>query len=415
MKRRVVITGLGAVTPIGNTVSDSWAALLAGKCGIAAIRGFEGDELPIHVAAQVKDFDPVAAGLSPADVRHYDIYCQYAVAAAVEAMSASGLVSGENIAADRLGVYIGSGIGGLQTFVNQTRVYLEGGAKRVSPLFIPMMIGNMASGNTAIRFDARGVNLTTVAACASSTNSVGEAYIAVRDGRADAIIAGGAEAAIHPLSIGGFANSRALSTAEDPGLACLPFDARRKGFVMADGAGVLVLEEYEHAKARGASIIAEVCGYGNSCDAYHYTAPRPDGTTTAAAIRDALEQGGYKAGENLYVNAHGTGTPLNDKAETKAIILALGEQEAARASISSTKSMTGHMLGAAGAVELIFTALALRDSVVPPTIGLREPDPECSLDYTPLVAKKRELDIAVSNSLGFGGHNASVCLRKFKE
>ena len=330
-------------------------------------------------------------------------------------MAGSGLVSGENIAADRLGVYIGSGIGGLQTFVNQTKVYMEGGARRVSPLFIPMMIGNMASGNCAIRFDARGVNLSTVAACASSTNSVGEAYIAVRDGRADAIISGGAEAAIHPLSIGGFANSRALSTAEDPLMACLPFDARRKGFVMAEGAGVLVLEEYEHAKARGARIIAEVCGYGNSCDAYHYTAPRPDGSTTAAAIREALEEGGFRPGENLYVNAHGTGTPLNDKAETKAIILALGEEEAARASISSTKSMTGHMLGAAGAVELIFSALALRDGIVPPTIGLREADPECCLDYTPLEAKRREFDIAVSNSLGFGGHNASVCLRKFKE
>ena len=415
MKRRVVITGIGAVTPLGNDIGSNWSAAIAGKCGIAAIRGFEGEDLPISVAGQVKGFDPLAAGLSAADVRHYDIYCQYAVAAALEAMAGSGLVSGENIAADRLGVYIGSGIGGLQTFVNQTNVYMEGGARRVSPLFIPMMIGNMASGNCAIRFDARGVNLSTVAACASSTNSVGEAYIAVRDGRADAIISGGAEAAIHPLSIGGFANSRALSTAEDPLMACLPFDARRKGFVMAEGAGVLVLEEYEHARARGARIIAEVCGYGNSCDAYHYTAPRPDGSTTAAAIREALEEGGYRPGENLYINAHGTGTPLNDKAETKAIILALGEEEAARASISSTKSMTGHMLGAAGAVELIFSALALRDGIVPPTIGLREADPECCLDYTPLKAKKRELDIAVSNSLGFGGHNASVCLRKFKE
>ena len=257
MKRRVVITGLGAVTPLGNDIGSNWSAAIAGKCGIAAIRGFEGEDLPISVAGQVKGFDPLAAGLSAADVRHYDIYCQYAVAAALEAMADSGLVSGENIAADRLGVYIGSGIGGLQTFVNQTKVYMEGGARRVSPLFIPMMIGNMASGNCAIRFDARGVNLSTVAACASSTNSVGEAYIAVRDGRADAIISGGAEAAIHPLSIGGFANSRALSTAEDPLMACLPFDARRKGFVMAEGAGVLVLEEYEHARARGARIIAE--------------------------------------------------------------------------------------------------------------------------------------------------------------
>ena len=411
MKRRVVITGLGAVTPLGNDIGSNWSAAIAGKCGIAAIRGFEGEDLPILVARQVKGFDPIAAGLSAADVRHYDIYCQYAVAAALEAMADSGLVSGENIAADRLGVYIGSGIGGLQTFVNQTKVYMEGGARRVSPLFIPMMIGNMASGNCAIRFDARGVNLSTVAACASSTNSVGEAYIAVRDGRADAIISGGAEAASQPLSVGGCANSRDVSTAEDPLMACLPFDARRKGFVMAEGAGVLVLEEYEHAKARGAHILAEICGYGNSCDAYNATAPRPDGSTQAAAIRMALDQAGYTSDDCLYINAHGTSTPLNDVAETKAFKLALGD-DAYRAHISSTKSMTGHALGAAGAIEAVASVMALMEGIVPPTINLDSPDPECDLDYTPCKAVRADLSIAISDSLGFGGHNACIAFRK---
>lgn len=412
--KRVVITGLGAITALGNTVAENWEAALAGKCGIDLIKGFEDEELPISVAGQVKNFDPIAMGLTKSEVRHFDIYCQYALAAAIEAMTESGLESGVNIDPARLGVYIGSGIGGLLTFVNQTKEWINGGARRVSPLFIPMMIGNMGSGNTAIRFNAQGVNITNVAACATSTNSVGEAYLAIRNGMADAIIAGGAEAAIHPVSIGGFANSRALSTETDPTAACVPFDARRKGFVMGEGAGILILEEYEHAKARGANIIAEVCGYGNTCDAHHYTAPRPDGTTTARAISQALTQAGYQAGENLYINAHGTGTPLNDKAETKAIAIALGEEEAKRANISSTKSMTGHMLGAAGAVELVFSALALRDGIIPPTIGYKEADPECYLNYTPNEAVKRDLDIAISNSLGFGGHNASVALRKFR-
>lgn len=413
--KRVVITGLGAITPLGKNVTENWEGAIAGKCGIDTLKGFEEEEMSVSVAGQVKDFDPIAAGLDRKDVRHYDLYCQYALVAAIEAMSQSGLESGVNVDPDRLGVYIGSGIGGLLTLINQTKEYFEGGSRRVSPLLIPMMIGNMASGNTAIHFNAQGVNISNVAACATSTNSVGEAFLAIRNGLADAIITGGAEAAIHPLAIGGFANSRALSTESDPSLACVPFDARRKGFVMGEGAGILVLEELEHAKARGAHIIAEVCGYGNTCDAHHYTAPRPDGTTTARAISQALSMAQYKEGENLYINAHGTGTPLNDKAETKAICIALGEKEANRANISSTKSMTGHMLGAAGAVELIFSALAIENGIIPPTIGYKEADPECFLNYTPNEAVKRDLDIAVSNSLGFGGHNASVALRKYKE
>lgn len=414
-KKRVVITGMGAITPVGNNVQEVWQAVSNGVCGIDTLRGFEDEVLPVSVAGQVKDFDPVQAGLSTSEVRHFDRFCQFAVAASLEAMHNSGLVSGENIEPHRLGVYIGSGIGGMATFINQTTNYLERGTKGISPLFIPMLIANMGGGNTAIKVNAQGPNLCSISACATSTNTVGEAFLAIQTGRADAIIAGGAEAAINAVAIGGFANCKALTTETDPKRACLPFDANRHGFVMSEGAGILVLEELEHARQRGAHIIAEVCGYGHTCDAYHYTAPRPDGTTTALCIKDALEQAGYKVGESLYINAHGTGTPLNDAAETKAIKLALGEDDAKRAIISSTKSMTGHMLGAAGAVELLVSALALQHDLVPPTIGLTNPDPACDLYYTPQSAEKRELDIAISNSLGFGGHNATVAIRKYHE
>ena len=413
--RRVVITGVGAVSPLGNTARDLWEGVKDGRCGINRITDFPDEDLPVRIAGQVKGFDPIAAGLNPKEVRHYDYFSQYAVAASLEAMKSAGLVSGENIDPLRLGVYIGSCIGGLKTFVGQTLVWRDEGARRISPLFVPMLISNLGAGNTAIKVGAKGPCLTPVSACATSTNSVGEAYLAVLDGRADAIIAGGSEAAVHPLTLGGFSSCKALTTAEDPLQASLPFDSRRGGFVMAEGAGILVLEELEHAKARGARIIAEVCGYGNTCDAYHYTAPSPDGIVTAKAITDALDQAGFKEGEALYINAHGTGTQLNDKAETKAIKLALGEAEAHKARISSTKSMTGHMLGAAGAVELIVSALALKEGIVPPTIGLTSPDPECDLDYTPLKAVRADIDIAISNSLGFGGHNACVALRKYND
>ena len=412
MERRVVITGMGVISPIGNDVKTFWENLKAGKCGISRLEGFEEYNLPIHVAGRVKDFDPLNYGLSVAEKRRNDLYSQYAMAASTEAMASSGLVSRENIEAERFGVYVGSGIGGINTFVTQTKILIDEGADRISPLFIPMMIPNIAGGNIAIKYKAQGPCLTHVSACATGTNSIGEAYLAIKYGRVDAILTGGSEAAVTPLAIGGFANSRALTTEEDPSKACLPFDRRRGGFVMAEGAGLMMLEEYEHAKARGAEIIAEVCGYGCTCDAHHYTAPRPDGIPAAKAIREALDEAGYREGENLYVNAHGTGTHLNDAAETNALKLALGEADARRASVSSTKSMTGHMFGATGAVELMASALALKEGIVPPTIGLEEADPECDLDYTPLQARKRDLDVAISNSLGFGGHNVCVALRK---
>lgn len=410
--KRVVITGMGVISPVGNDINTFWDSLKSGKCGISKLEGFEEYNLPIHVAGRVKDFDPLKFGLSAAEKRRNDIYSQFALAAAAQAISDSGLISGQNIDEDRFGIYLGSGIGGIQTLVTQTKVLFDEGADRISPLFIPMMIPNIAGGNIAIKYKAKGPCLTHVSACATGTNSIGEAYLAIKCGRADAILAGGSEAAVTPLAIGGFANAKALTTEEDPAKACLPFDARRGGFVMAEGAGVLMLEEREHALARGANIIAEVCGYGCTCDAHHYTAPRPDGITAGRALREALDEAGYKQGENLYINAHGTGTHLNDSTETNAIKVALGEEEARRASISSTKSMHGHMFGATGAVELIASALALRDGIVPPTIGLEEADPECDLDYTPMVARKRDLDIAISNSLGFGGHNVCVALRR---
>lgn len=410
MNRRVVITGLGVLSPIGNDINTFWNNLINGVCGITKFEGIE--DCPINVAGTIKNFDPIAAGLSVAEKRRNDIYSQYALVSAAQAMEQSGLISGENIDENRFGIYVGSGIGGIDTLIAQTKVLNNEGISRISPLFVPMMIANIAGGNIAIKYKAKGPCLTHVSACATSTNSIGEAFLAIKYGRADAILAGGSEACLNPLAIGGFANAKALTTEEDPLLACLPFDARRKGFVMSEGAGMLVLEEYEHAVNRGANIIAEVSGYGCTCDAHHYTAPRPDGVPSSQAIRLALEEAGYKEGENLYFNAHGTGTMLNDSSETKAIKLALGDKEAYRASVSSTKSMHGHMFGATGAVELIASALALQNAIVPPTIGLNEPDPECDLDYTPLVARSRDLDIALSNSLGFGGHNVCVALRK---
>ena len=412
MERRVVITGLGTISPIGNTVADFWNSLIEGKSGLNFIQGYDDVDLPVRIVAQVKDFDPAANGLERADVRKMDLYCQYAVAAANQAVADSGLVSGENIEPDRFGVYVGSGIGGINTFVRETEKLLNEGPRRISPLFIPTMIANIAAGNIAIRHNAQGPCLPVVTACATGTHSAGEAYRAIKNGQADAIITGGSEAAVHPLAIGGFANSRALTNAETLEDACTPFDARRSGFTMAEGAGILVFEEYEHAVKRGATIYAEVAGYGNSCDAHHYTAPRPDGIPASKAIRMALEEAGYTADDTLYINAHGTSTPLNDKTETNAIKLAIGEDNARKALISSTKSMTGHMLGAAGGVELIATALAVKHGIVPPTINYKEADPECDLNYVPNKAVKADVTIAASNSLGFGGHNACVVLKK---
>lgn len=410
-KRRVVITGMGVVSPVGNDVETFLDSIMTGKCGIGMITKFNTDDLPVKVAAEIKDFDPAKDGLDTPFVRRNDLFAVYAMAAACQAMK--GNENGWD--ADRLGVYIGSGIGGFDTMMREMHKLEAEGPRWVSPLMIPTMIANMAAGNVAIRFNAHGVCLPVVTACATSTHAIGEAYRAIKDGYADGIIAGGTEAPINRLSIAGFANCKALTKSEDPNAASLPFDARRAGFVIAEGAGIVLLEEYEHAKQRGAKIYAEVCGYGNTCDGHHVTAPHPEGTYAAKAIKMALDEAGYQEKKDLlYINAHGTGTALNDSSETMAIKKAMGEDEARRALISSTKSMTGHLLGAAGAIEIIASALALQKGMVPPTINLNEADPVCDLNYTPNKAVKADLTIAVSQSLGFGGHNGAVALRPIK-
>ena len=410
--KRVVITGLGCISPLGNSVDAMWSGLLEGRCAIDTIQSIDTTDLPVHVGAEVKDFRPEEYGLDRAMIRHNDRYALYALAAATQAMRVSGLEVGKDVDASRLGCAIGSGVGGIQTFCKEHSSLLENGARGVSPLFIPEMIANIASGNVAILFHAEGPNLPVVTACATGTHSIGEAYRMIREGRADAMITGGAEAALCPIAIAGFANSKALTTVEDPNAASLPFDSRRKGFVIGEGSGIMILEDYEIARRRGAHIYAEVCGYGNSCDAYHYTAPRADAKSATNCIRWALEEAGYKDGEALYINAHGTGTPLNDKAETLAIKQALGETAARKAVISSTKSMMGHMLGATGAVELVICAKTLQDGKVAPTIHLDSPDPDCDLDYTPHTARDFAAGLTISNSFGFGGQNACVALRK---
>lgn len=410
--KRVVITGIGCITPLGNNIETLWNGLVNGVCAIDFIKNIPTDNLPVKLAAEVKNFDPIAEGIDRATARHNDNYALFALAAARQAMADCGIEVGRDVAPERIGCAIGSGIGGIQTFLHDHCVLLNEGPRRVPPHFIPMMIANIASADVAIMFHAEGPNLPVVTACATGTHSVGESFRMIREGAADVMITGGSEAAITDIAISGFANSKALATSTDPAAASLPFDMRRKGFVMGEGAGVLVLEEYEHAVARGAKIYAEVCGYGNTCDAHHYTAPRPDGKCAANAIALALQGAGYKESERLYVNAHGTGTPLNDKTETMALKIAMGEDLARKAVISSTKSMVGHMLGAAGAVEAIISALTLKYGIVPPTINLNEPDPSCDLEYTPHTAREYSADVAISNSFGFGGQNACIALRK---
>jgi 3-oxoacyl-[acyl-carrier-protein] synthase II len=410
--KRVVITGIGCITPLGNNVDTMWSNLLKGTCAIDKIKNINTDNLTVKVAAEVMGFNPEDFGIEKAMIRHNDRYALYAIAAATQAMQDSGLTVDKDVDPSRFGCAIGSGIGGIQTFCREHASMLENGPRRVSPLFIPEMIANIASGNVATVFHAEGPNLPVVSACATGTHSVGEAYRMIKEGRADAMITGGTEAAICEIAIAGFANSKALSTSEDPMAASLPFDARRKGFVMGEGSGVMILEDYELAKRRGAHIYAEVCGYGNSCDAFHYTAPRADAKCATNAIRWALEEAGFKHGEKVYINAHGTGTPLNDKTETLAIKQAMGEDEARKAVISSTKSMHGHMLGATGAVEMVICAKTLQEGKVAPTIHLDQPDPECDLDYTPHTARDFAADLTISNSFGFGGQNACVALRK---
>lgn len=414
MNKRVVVTGTGVITPVGNDVQTYWKNLLDAVCGIDVITSIPTDDLPVKIAGEVKDFNPADYEIEAPFARKQDKFTVYAVAAAWQAVKESGISSAEggNIDPFLFGVYVGSGIGGFSTQMRETEKILNEGAKWVSPLFIPTMISNIAAGNIAIRNNACGPCLPVVTACATSTHAIGEAFRAIKHGYADAIIAGGTEAAIIPLAIAGFANAKALSKAEDPQYASLPFNKNRGGFVMAEGAAMLVLEEYEHAVARGANIIAEVCGYGNTCDAHHVTAPRPDGVTQSAAIRQALDEAGYTSDDLLYINAHGTGTALNDVCETQAFKLALGE-DAYKAHISSTKGSTGHMLGAAGAVEAVASVLALKNGIVPPTAHLDEIESECDLNYTPNTPVEAPLTIAISDSLGFGGHNGCVAFRRY--
>lgn len=414
MNRRVVVTGTGVITPVGNDVQTYWKNLLDAVCGIEVVTSIPTDDLPVKIAGEVKDFNPADYEIEAPFARKQDKFTVYAVAAAWQAVKESGISSAEggNIDPLRFGVYVGSGIGGFTTQMRETEKILNEGAKWVSPLFIPTMIANIAAGNIAIRNNACGPCLPVVTACATSTHAIGEAFRAIKHGYADAIIAGGSEAAVIPLAIAGFANAKALSRAEDPKHASLPFNKNRGGFVLSEGAAMLVLEEYEHAVARGAEIIAEVCGYGNTCDAHHVTAPRPDGVTQAAAIRQALDEAKYTSDDVLYINAHGTGTALNDVCETQAFKLALGE-DAYKAHISSTKGSTGHMLGAAGAVEAVASVLALKNGIVPPTANLDEIEPECDLNYTPNTPVEAPLTIAVSDSLGFGGHNGCVAFRRY--
>lgn len=408
---RVVITGLGVISPVGNSVEEFWNSLIAGKCGIDFITKFDTADFKVKIAAEVKGFDP-HDWMEKGEIRKTDLFVQYAIAAASQAMADSGIEG--KVAPERLGVYVGSGIGGMNTFVAECNTYFTSGPKKISPFFVPMIISNMAAGNIAIKYHAQGPCLPVVTACATSTHAVGEAFRAIKYGYADAIIAGGSEATVNPIGIAGFTNCMALSTKNLPLESSIPFDKRRDGFVMGEGAGILVLEEYEHAKARGAKIYAEVTGYGNTCDAYHITAPHPEAEGGAKTISLAVEEAGLRPEDSIYINAHGTGTPLNDKCETIAVKKVFG-QKAYELCISSTKSMTGHMLGAAGAVEAIASTLALHEEMIPPTIGYAEKDEECDLDYVPNTARKRKTDLALSISLGFGGHNACIAIRKYNE
>ncbi len=407
--RRVVVTGVGAVTPIGNNVKDTWNNLKSGKNGIAPISLFDTSNLKSKLGAEVKDFDPKEY-LEVNETLRTDRYAQFAVAAAKQAVDESKIEG--TVEPERFAVMFGTGIGGIRTFEIEHTKMLEKGPRRVSPLFVPMMISNMAAGMIAIKHDCRGSAMPAVTACASGSNAIGEALRMIRHGYADAVITGGSEAAICPSAIAGFANMQALSTSEDPDAASLPFDRRRGGFVIGEGSVAFVLEEYERAKARGAKIYGEVCGYGSTCDAYHITAPHPEARGGAQAMKDAMKEAEYSEKDIVYINAHGTGTPMNDAIETVAIKKAMGEDAAKKAYVSSTKSMTGHMLGAAGAIEALACLFALNEGIIPPTINLKEQDEACDLNCVPNTAVKANITLALSNSLGFGGHNACLAFRK---
>ena len=407
--RRVVVTGIGAITPLGNNVADTWNGMKNGRNGIAPITLFDTEKFKAKLGAEVKGFDPKEY-LGVNDMLRTDRYAQFAVVAAQQAVDESGIEG--TVEPERFAVIFGTGIGGISTFETEHTKLMDKGPRRVSPLFVPMMIGNMATGMIAIRHDCRGSAMPMVTACASGSNAIGEAMRLVRHGYADAVITGGAEAAIVPSAVAGFVNMQALSTSENPDEASLPFDRRRGGFVIGEGAVALVLEEYEHANARGAKIYGEVCGYGSTCDAHHITAPHPNARGGAQAMMDAMKEAGYTENDTVYVNAHGTGTPMNDAIETVAIKKALGEENAHKAYISSTKSMTGHMLGAAGAIEALACLFALNEGVIPPTINLNEQDENCDLNCVPNTAVEADITLALSNSLGFGGHNACLAFRK---
>ncbi|SOB91668.1 3-oxoacyl-[acyl-carrier-protein] synthase II [Ureibacillus xyleni] len=409
MKRRVVITGVGAVTPLGNTIEETWENLISGKSGVGPLTRVDAEKFPAKVAAEVKDFD-IEQYIDRKEARKMDRFTHYALASSIMAVKDANLDITEEIA-PKVGVWIGSGIGGMETYEKQMEVFQERGVRRVSPFFVPMMIPNMASGQVSIHLGAKGINSCSVTACASGTNSIGDAFKVIQRGDADVMITGGAEAPIVNMAVAGFCSSTALSLNTDAQTASRPFDKNRDGFVIAEGAGVIVLEEYEFAKARGAKIYAEIVGYGATGDAYHITAPAPNGEGAARAIQQALEDAEVAPTVVGYINAHGTSTPYNDLFETMAVKSVFGEH-AYKLAMSSTKSMTGHLLGAAGGVETIFTALALKEGILPPTINLETPDPECDLDYIPNEARKEFVEYAMSNSLGFGGHNASLLLRK---
>lgn len=407
MRKRVVITGVGAITPIGNNTADYFEGLRTGRCGIGPITRFDSADFKCKVCAEVKNFDPSAC-FDTLSRNKTDLYVQYAVCAAQEAMDASGIEG--NVDDNELGVYVGSGVGGINTICEMQDALSAKGPRMVSPQFVPKMIINMAAGQIAIRHHAHGPAMSVATACATGSTAIGEAYRAIRDGYLTAAICGGSEAAVNPLAIAGFVNCMALSQASDPNAASLPFDSRRSGFVLGEGAAILVLEEYEHAISRGAPLYAEICGYGATCDAHHVTAPDPSAAQTIRAIGQALNGVEYDPART-YINAHGTGTKMNDRTETLAFKSYFGEN-AAKLHISSTKSMTGHMLGAAGAAEALACVLALQEDIVPPTINLMSPDPELDLNYTPNQAEHTVIETALSTSLGFGGHNACLAFKK---
>ena len=413
MKRRVVVTGMGAITPVGNDVATTWQSLIQGKSGTAPITKFDASTFPVRFAAEVKGFDPLQY-MDRKEAKRADAYTQYAVAAARQAMQNAGLVERNGMDPDRIGVIIGSGIGGLKSFEEQHDVYRERGVTKISPFFIPMFIADIAAGIVSMQFNAKGPNYATVSACATSANAIGDAFRTIQYGDADIMISGGAEATVTPMAIGGFANMKALSERNDsPETASRPFDATRDGFVMGEGAGILILEELEHALNRGATIYAEIVGYGATGDAYHLTAPAPDGEGAQRAMKRALKDAGLEPKDIQYINAHGTSTPANDFNETRAIKAVFGDA-AKDVNVSSTKSATGHMLGAGGAVEAIICTMVVGNGVIPPTINYHHPDPELDLNYTPNVCVVRKVDAALSNSFGFGGHNTTLAIKRFE-